>query len=389
MLLQCDSQSIKNGKKILILSNTASMIVQFNMNNLYILKRLGYKIEIACNFIEGNTCTIKIIQELKNTLKNMDITCHQIDFARGFRNVKNQFTIQKQVERLFKSKSYDVVFCQSTIAGVMGRIYGKKYSCKVIYIAHGFQFYSGASKIRWITFYTLEKILSKLTDLLIVINEDDYKLAKKCFMAKRIMLLPGVGIDIRANLLDKNFDKNNERRKMNLEEDDFVILSVGELSRRKNHKMVIDLIYKMKNKKIKYLICGIGNLEKEYRDLIKKRKLENQVFLLGYQTELKNIYGIADVFCLTSFYEGLPVCLLTAIATGTVSICSDIRGNHELVRDKNYLFNPKDPKDLERCIKYVMKNDNTNAVENNLENLKRYDSHYVNHIMGKVFRGIV
>ena len=57
-------------------------------------------------------------------------------------------------------EKYDVIFCQSTIAGVAGRWYGKKYHCKVIYIAHGFQFYEGASKIRWAVFYHIEKILN-------------------------------------------------------------------------------------------------------------------------------------------------------------------------------------------------------------------------------------
>lgn len=375
-------------KKILVLSNTASMIAQFNIPNLQIMKSLGYQIEIACNFEEGNTCTTEIINQLKHTLHEMDISFYQIDFKRGKSSILKHFTALRQVENLIRKRKYDVIFCQSTIAGIAGRIYGKKYHCKVIYIAHGFQFYEGASKLRWAVFYGLEKILSRKTDILILTNKDDYQLAKKNFGAFDIRFVPGVGVDIGSYALEKDFNQNEERKKWGIDPDDYVIFSAGELSERKNHRIVMEIVRDMGNPKIKYLICGIGPLEDEYKQLIKEWNMEDCIILLGYQKNLKNIYGISDLFVFPSHNEGLPVCLLMAIASKVVSICSDIRGNHELVRNKRYLFPPTDKSAIKKSIVYAMNHqeENRSIAESNYANLKKYGSKNVDRLMREVFK---
>ena len=44
-------------KRVLMLASFASMIDQFNMPNIVLLQKLGYEVDVACNFIEGNTCS--------------------------------------------------------------------------------------------------------------------------------------------------------------------------------------------------------------------------------------------------------------------------------------------------------------------------------------------
>lgn len=372
-------------KKILVLANVASMIVQFNMRNLRILQELGFDVEVACNFKEGNTCTEEVLDSLRLELSDMGIPYHQIDFARGLSNIKEQIFSFSQVKRLIKERGYDVIFVQSTIAGIAARVYGRRYGCKVIYIAHGFQFYDGAAKSRWILFHTIEKILSRKTDSLILTNEDDFKLAKRDFKTLDTRFVPGVGVDIKTFELDEGFDRDAERRKRGIEPDDYVIFSAGELTERKNHRIIMDIIRGMDNPKIKYLICGIGPLEDEYKTLIRSWGMERQIILLGYQTDLKSIYGISDLFILPSLNEGLPVCLLMSIASKVPSICSDIRGNHELVRDKRYLFPPMDREAIKNVIDYAMSHNNEEIVEQNYINLQKYGSENVDKLMREVF----
>lgn len=373
--------------RMLVLANAASMIVQFNMRNLALLKELGYQIEVACNFKKGNTCTDEVIKQLKKELAGMQILFHQIDFARGMSGIREQVSALRQAGRLMGQRKYDIVFAQSAIAGIAARIYGKKHHCKIIYIAHGFQFYEGAPGLRRAVFFTLEKVLSWQTDTLILTNRDDYKLAEKYFHAKECLFIPGVGVDIKAQAPDSFFDRNAERKKWGLEPDDYVFFSAGELTARKNHRIVMEIIREMKNSKVKYVICGIGPLEDEYRKLIKKWGMHERIYLLGYQTDLKSIYMISDVFILPSLNEGLPVCLMMALASRTVSVCSDIRGNHELVRDRRYLFQPKDRDGIRKCMEYVMQHDKENrkTVQANYENLEKYSSQNVDRMMKAVF----
>lgn len=85
------------------------------------------------------------------------------------------------------------------VGAVVGRLAAKNargICSKVFYTAHGFHFYNGASKLRWILFYPVEKWLSKYTDVLITINKEDHDLAKNKFTSKTIKRVNGVGVDL-------------------------------------------------------------------------------------------------------------------------------------------------------------------------------------------------
>ena len=55
--------------KVLIVASVASMIDQFNRPNIKLLKELGFDVHVACNFIEGSTCSSDKIQQLKTDLQ--------------------------------------------------------------------------------------------------------------------------------------------------------------------------------------------------------------------------------------------------------------------------------------------------------------------------------
>ena len=68
-------------KNVLLLASVASMIQQFNMRNIELLLKMGYKVEVACNFEQGNTCAREQIENLKKELENKNVVWHQIGFA--------------------------------------------------------------------------------------------------------------------------------------------------------------------------------------------------------------------------------------------------------------------------------------------------------------------
>ena len=60
-------------KKALVLASVASMIDQFNMPNIRLMIELGYKVDVACNFVEGSTCSDEKVAVLKRTLAKMGV----------------------------------------------------------------------------------------------------------------------------------------------------------------------------------------------------------------------------------------------------------------------------------------------------------------------------
>ena len=183
--------------KILILTSVVSMIEQFNIPNVKLLIKMGYEVHVACNFEEGNNISDEQIDRLKDTLSKMNVIYHQVDFNRNALKLIKNKRAYNQVYNIMKKNKYRFVHCHSPIGGVCGRLAGKATKTKVIYTAHGFHFYKGASIKNWLLFYPVEKFLSKKTDVLITINEEDYKLAKKKkFKAKKIEYVKGIGINL-------------------------------------------------------------------------------------------------------------------------------------------------------------------------------------------------
>ena len=78
--------------------------------------------------------------------------------------------------------------------------------------------------------------------------------------------------------------------------------------------------------------------------------------------------------------------LMEAIAVKTPVICSDIRGNRELVLKKEMRFDPKDPKDIVMCICRVLEEDLSEITEVCYKQLGGYQSESVERKMRKEYR---
>ena len=80
-------------------------------------------------------------------------------------------------------------------------------------------------------------------------------------------------------------------------------------------------------------MCGHGEEEKKLKNLVTDLQLNDQVLFLGYRKDVFEIYRIADIFVFPSIREGMPVALMEAMASNLPVICSNIRGNRELIKN--------------------------------------------------------
>lgn len=328
-------------KKALILASVASMIEQFNMGNIKVLQELKYEVHVATNFIDSGTITRERAEELKNKLKDLNVKYYQIDFDRNVLSTNN-IQAYKQVKQLIKENKYNIIHIHSPIGGVCGRLAAKKErknGTKVIYTAHGFHFFKGAPAKNWLIYYPVEKWLSKYTDCLITINEEDYNLAKKKFKAKNVEYVPGIGVDENKFNFEMSREERNELRKsLGINEDDFVLIYVAELSKRKNQQMLIKAISLLEPnvlEKVKVLLPGKDSMNGKYQELAKNLNVDKNIQFLGYRTDIPKLMKISDLAVSTSRQEGLPVNLMEAMFCNLPIIATDCRGNRDLVPDNN------------------------------------------------------
>lgn len=286
----------------------------------------GHRVDIACN--DSGSPVPAFYVELGCRVHT--ISCTRSPFHPG------SIRAIGQLRKLVKQEQYDIVHCHTPVAAFCTRIACRNLPCKVMYTAHGFHFYKGAPLKNWLLFYPAEKLCAHFTDVLITINKEDYSLARRKLKAKKTVYIPGVGIDLAAFSPESD---SLSRRDLDIPEENRVILSVGELSHRKNHETLIRAAAGMGNTTI--LIAGTGALEAELKNL--SQALSCDVRFLGYRRDIARLCGICDLFVLPSFQEGLPVALMEAMACGKAVSCSAIRGNVDLVDDAGgTLFDPKD-----------------------------------------------
>lgn len=375
-------------KKVLMLASVASMIDQFNMPNIELLQQMGYEVHVAANFTHGSTSSKERLDEFKIKLANMRVHFYHVDFSRQIANIFQHIRAYYQVKNLMQQNNYSFVHCHSPIGGVVGRLVAKKTGTPVIYTAHGFHFYNGAPILNWLLYYPVERWLARYTDVLITINKEDYDRATT-FKAHKVEYIPGVGIDL-DRFSSIGVVKDDKRKKLGLPEDAFVILSVGELNKNKNHEVVVRALAKFRCSQIHYVICGQGKYAGRLENLSKDLGVVSQVHLLGFRDDISDIYSVSDLFVFPSFREGLSVALMEAMANGLPIVCSSIRGNSDLIEHgiNGYLVSPDDVDGFVKYINKVMSNEDISKRfgDLNLERIKERSAENITNSMQEIYR---
>lgn len=322
-------------KRALMYASVASMIQQFNMENIRLLLEQGYEVDVACNMEQGSTITQEKIENMKQELEEMGVNVFHIPIPRKVTAVGGIVKSFRASKRLINGGSYSLIHCHSPIGGMICRLanrcskgYGKT---KMIYTAHGFHFYKGAPKKNWLMFYPVEWFCSRYTDVLITINQEDYALAKSKMKAKRVEYVPGVGIDIERIMgIEEKRDALCEE--CEIDSNSVLMVSVGELNENKNHRAVLVVLDRLPED-YHYLICGQGVSRPMLEALAREHGCEDRLHILGYRDDVLSIVKSCDLFVFPSKREGLSVALMEAMACGIPCIASDIRGNCDLVDD--------------------------------------------------------
>lgn len=313
--------------KVLLTATVQSHICQFHKPLVEMLHAHGCEVHVAAkdNLAEKNGLKLDFVEKVYN-----------VPFARSPKSVDN-IKAYKRLKKIIDEGQYDIIHCNTPMGGIVTRLAARKTrkrGTKIYYTAHGFHFYKGAPKKNWIVFYPIEKYFSRLTDTLITITAEDYRLASKKFHCQ-VERIHGVGVDEKRYFPVDESEKMKLRREMGFLSNQKIILCIGELLPNKNQSMAIHMMKKIVKQysNAQLLLAGNGpekdNLEQE----IEKCGLQNNVQMLGYCTHLQDYQHIADVLVSCSKREGLPLNIVEAMLSGNPVVASMNRGHRELIHD--------------------------------------------------------
>mgnify|MGYP003699975509 CR=1 FL=1 len=340
-------------KKILFIATVESHILNFHIPFIQYFQNKGYEVHTATK-----------LGDRQEELKNFSIICHNIDFSRSPYSLSNVKALN-QLIKVMRENKFSLVHVHTPVGAFLGRLAARITNTKpMLYTAHGFHFYKGASLKNWLIYYTMEKIAAHWTDGLITMNEEDFNIAKKFNLRRKdaVFYVHGVGIDIEKYSINDEEKRRKLRRGLGFSENDILILTVAEINTNKNHKQIIDAIKTFKNyySNIYYLIVGTGEKEKELKNYVLISNLETRIRFLGYREDIPEILNAVDIFALTSLREGLPRAIMEAMAASKPIIATNVRGNRDLVRDgvNGYLVPVNDIEATAKAITKLASNKN-------------------------------
>lgn len=298
-------------------SHTANF-QKFNRPFMRLLREMGYEIHYTSAGEE------KILDADKS---------FAADFPRSPFRLDKLIKSYRQLKEVLDKNHYEIIHTHTPVGSIITRLAARnarKEGTRVIYTAHGFHFMKGGSKLGWLLWYPIEKTMARQTDVLITINKEDYERAKEKFKTD-VRYVDGVGIDIsRFSKKMTKKERNTYRKKLGLKPDDFVIIYIAELSRGKNHKMILsataDLVAEG-NSNIKLLLPGKDSMNGHNQKLAKELGIEKNVQFLGYRKDIPALLKISDLYVSTSNREGLAINILEALASGLPVIGTRVRGH--------------------------------------------------------------
>lgn len=371
--------------KILFVATVRSHIGQFHMPFIRELKARGVEVHAA-------------FKDNSADKPGLDLSAIDKTFEVPFERQPlrpNNIKAYRELKKIIDGNGYDAVHCHTPMGAVITRLAAKsarKKGTKVIYTAHGFHFFKGASIKNWMLFYPVEKYLSKYTDCLITINSEDCELAhEKKFRAGKIYKVHGVGVELdKFKAVDAD-EKARLRAEYGYDGDTFIMIYPADLSVRKNQPMLFDALQKIaeKNKNVKLLLPGQPIRLEEYKRMISERGIADNVEFLGYRRDINNLVGLSDLSVASSFQEGLPINIIEAMAMGNAIVATDVRGNNDAVEDgvNGYLV-PVGDSDLmaEKILELMNDREKLRTFgENGLDMVKDFSTENVNREMLTIY----
>ena len=231
--------------------------------------------------------------------------------------------------------NYDIIHTHTPMGAFITRIVFcliKKNNTKIVYTAHGFHFYKGASKKNWLIYYPIEKYFATKTDKLITITTEDYALASEKFKTN-VCYMHGVGANNEKYKVLTAEEKSALRKAQGYSDDDIIFLCTGELNANKNQSTAIDAFEMVHNKypNTKLLLAGNGPTDEMLKAKINEKGLEGTVIMLGYRTDLEIFTGLCDIVVSASFREGMPLNIMEGMICEKPIVASNNRGHRELI----------------------------------------------------------
>lgn len=192
----------------------------------------------------------------------------------------------------------------------------------MFYTAHDFRVFHGCLLAERVYFSAVERKYRKATEVFFAVCPEDAAYAKKHLNQAEVVSLPDVGLDCDKYAMPER-SREVVRNELDIPQDAVVLLSVGTLRMQKRLRVILQAMARLRNREqLHYVICGEGPDMPFLQKLTRQLHLEERVHPLGYRTDIPDMLGAADIFCMPSRREG---CGMAALGGNGCRAAADYR----------------------------------------------------------------
>jgi Glycosyltransferase len=252
------------------------------------------------------------------------------------------FATMKKLAELIRDRDIHVVNAHHFLPFVYS-FYGAKIKnqAKLVYTEHS---EAEIRSIPW-KWRALGKYMLGRTDCLVGINEKITEALLKTFVLTNTThktIRNGVDLDAFREIREKD----SLKRELGLRNTEILIGIVANFRKNKNHLFLLKAFKELLrfHGNIKLYLVGQGfdhdpdNSEGEIRRYISTNGMEGKVILAGYRPDVSTLLGAMDIFCLTSYKEGLPIAMIEAMASSLPIVGTDAEGIRDVIRHRENGF---------------------------------------------------
>lgn len=300
-------------KRVAILAASAAVIIQFTKQDITALQTLGHEIHILCP-MQNPPVSMHAIQIYNDTYPNL--IWHDVPLQNQMSACRQNRHAAQSLMHLLQELKPDLLHCHGTVAGYYGRRAARELNIPCIYTAHDFRIYHGCPWTDRLIMGAIERKYSKYTMAFLPVCKADKTYAEKHLHAQSVQDVPAFSLDYDYYATPQQ-SAAEVRKELRIPENATILLSVGELRMQKRLRIVLQAMTRLRDRKdLHYVICGDGPDMAFLQRLTEKLHLTSRVHFLGYRTDIPDLLGAADIFCMPSRNEACGMAAIEAMAAG-------------------------------------------------------------------------
>lgn len=312
----------------------------------------GWRVDAMANGVSTCTECAKVFDRLWD-----------VEFSRSPYHPRNLIIAPAKIREIVLREGYDIVHVHIAVAGFVTRYalkdVEKCQKSKIIYTAHGFNFYKGENSLKNAIFLNLEKLAGQWTDYLVTINHEDEAAAKHYGIvpAQKVRYMPGIGV----NTQQYNPNAISEasvvqvQQELGLTPETPLFLSIAEFIPRKRHSDVLRAFAKVPIPEAHLAFAGSGSLMPKMQQLAIALGIADRVHFLGFRQDIPTLIKASVATVLASEQEGLPRSVMESLCMEVPVIGADIRGIRDLLEgDCGLLFELGNVEQLSQAMTWIL-----------------------------------